>query len=154
MFRSQGQGTGQGPTDTREENQLATKLEEARQLLVKRLEEIDREREQLVAAITQLEGVVESKSAAASPARRSSRRSRGSTKPRRSNSSNGRRKRAPRGKREEQLLSSITAHPDFRVADHAREVGVKPQQLYPILNRLLEREAITKKDDKYVLKSA
>ena len=131
---------------------MATKLEEARQLLVKRLEEIDREREQLVAAITQLEGVVESKSASASPARRSSRRSRGASKPRRS--SNGRRKRAPRGKREEQLLSSITAHPDFRVADHAREVGVKPQQLYPILNRLLEREAITKQDDKYVLKGA
>ena len=48
--------------------------------------------------------------------------SRGAAKPRRS--SNGRRKRAPRGKREEQLLSSITAHPDFRGrSDRVRSVN-------------------------------
>ena len=67
---------------------------------------------------------------------------------------NGHRKRAPRGKREQQLLTSIGAHPEFRVADHAREVGVKPQQLYPILRRLSEKGAIVKKDSKYTLSAA
>ncbi len=64
-----------------------------------------------------------------------------------------RRKRAPRGEREKQLLSSIETHPDFRVSEHAREVGVSPQQLYPLLNRLVAKDAIEKKDNRYALKA-
>ena len=125
---------------------MATKLDEARRLLATRLQEIEEEREQLIATIAQLDRI----GAGAAPPRTPRKATRKSTASRRGRRS-GARKRAPRGKREEQLLSSISAHPDFRVADHAREVGVKPQQLYPILNRLKAENRITKKDDKYTV---
>jgi DNA-binding NtrC family response regulator len=128
------------------------KLEEARSLLEKRLAELDAERDQLTAAIKQLDGVITGSGNGSSsrPRRTQSRsRSNGSSTKR---SSGGSRKRARRGQREKQLLSSIEAHPDFRVSDHAREVGVSPQQLYPLLNRLVAKDAIVKKDSKYRLK--
>jgi len=131
---------------------MPTKLEQARDLLAKRLEELDGEREQLIAAITQLDGAAKGSSAAAPASKRrnpSSRRSSSKTTTR-----GTRRKRAPRGERESQLLASIEANPGYRVSDHAREVGVKPQQLYPILNRLKSEKKITKKDDKFVIASA
>jgi len=132
---------------------VASKLDEARKLLAKRLEEIDRERAQLVAALEQLEGLEESSPAAATSKR--STRARGRTRGSSSRkSSNGRRKRAPRGEREKQLLNSIGTNPGYRVSEHAREVGVKPQQLYPILNRLVTNDVITKKDDRYELKGS
>lgn len=130
---------------------MADKLSEAQSLLKKRLTEIDAEREQIIQAIEQLDGVMK-KSSAGSPtrARRTStnNRRRGHTKP-----SGGTRKRARRGEREKQLLSSIQANPDYRVSDHAREVGVSPQQLYPLLNRLVAKDVIVKKDRKYRLKA-
>jgi hypothetical protein len=46
------------------------------------------------------------------------------------------RKRAPRGQREKQLLASIKAHPDYKQADHASEIGVKPNQVYGLVNKL------------------
>ena len=131
---------------------MPTKLEQARDLLAKRLEELDGEREQLIAAIAQLDGAAKGSSAAAPASkRRSSSRRRSSSK---TTTRGTRRKRAPRGERESQLLASIEANPGYRVSDHAREVGVKPQQLYPILNRLKSENKITKKDDKFVLTSA
>ena len=131
---------------------MSTKLEQARDLLAKRLEELDGEREQLIAAIAQLDGAAKGSSAVA-PARktRSTSRRRSSSK---TTTRGTRRKRAPRGEREAQLLASIEANPGYRVSDHAREVGVKPQQLYPILNRLKSENKITKKDDKFVITSA
>ena len=131
---------------------MPTKLEQARDLLAKRLEELDGEREQLIAAIAQLDGAAKGSSAGSTaPKRRSSSRRRSSSK---TTTRGTRRKRAPRGERESQLLASIEANPGYRVSDHAREVGVKPQQLYPILNRLKSENKITKKDDKFVITSA
>jgi DNA-binding NtrC family response regulator len=129
---------------------MPTKLEQARDLLANRLEELDGEREQLVAAIAQLDKAAKGstlKPAARSSSRRS--RSNGASKTRTSRGT--RRKRAPRGERESQLISSIKSNPDFRVSEHARAVGVKPQQLYPILNRLSSEKRIVKKDDRYVI---
>ena len=131
---------------------MPTKLEQARDLLAKRLEELDGEREQLIAAIAQLDGAAGgSASAAKAPKRRGTSRRRSSSK---TTTRGTRRKRAPRGERESQLLASIETNPGYRVSEHARAVGVKPQQLYPILNRLKSENKITKKDDRFVIKSA
>ena len=131
---------------------MPTKLEQARDLLAKRLEELDGEREQLIAAISQLDGAAKGSSATApAPKRRSGSRRRASSK---TTTRGTRRKRAPRGERESQLLASIEANPGFRVSEHARAVGVKPQQLYPILNRLKSENRIAKKDDRFVIQSA
>jgi hypothetical protein len=126
---------------------MSDKLAEARSLLEKRLAEIDAERDQLNAAIKQLEAVA---GASSRVAPRSSRNSSSGTRRKRST---GSRKRARRGQREQELLSSIKSHPDYRVSDHARQVGVSPQQLYPLLNRLIAKDAIVKKDSKYQLKA-
>ncbi len=48
---------------------------------------------------------------------------------------------------------SIKSNPDYRVSEHAREVGVSPQQLYPLLGRLVEKDEIVKKDSKYAVKT-
>ena len=131
---------------------MPDKLEEARSLLEKRLAELDAEREQLTAAIKQLDGVMKgSGNGSTASSRRTSTRTRGSRNS--TKRSSGSRKRARRGQREKQLLSSIKANPDYRVSDHAREVGVSPQQLYPLLNRLVSKDAIVKKDSKYQLKA-
>jgi hypothetical protein len=130
---------------------MPTKLQQARDLLAKRLEELEEERGQLTAAIAQLDEAANgSGTGAATPKRRSGRR-RATAK---TTTRGTRRKRAPRGERESQLLASIEANPGYRVSEHAREVGVKPQQLYPILNRLTSEDKITKKDDRFVLKTA
>jgi DNA-binding NtrC family response regulator len=126
------------------------KLTEARALLETRLAELDSEREQLTAAIEQLDGVMKGSGNGSSARRRSSTRRGGSAK---RSSNGGSRKRARRGQREKQLLNSLKAHPDYRVSDHAREVGVSPQQLYPLLNRLVAKDAVVKKDNRYTLKA-
>lgn len=98
-------------------------------MLRERLEEIDRERGQLEQALTRLgAGAIR----AATPARR---RSRG-----------GSGRRAPRGRRREQVLDQIRAQPGAPIADLAKAIGVAPQQLYPIVHRLLASGAIVKRD--------
>ena len=132
---------------------MPTKLEEARSLLAKRLEEIDRERQQLLDAVAQLDTLIEDQASSTATAAKATvrrTRSRGASKTKRSG---GTRKRAPRGEREKQLLSSIKSNPDYRVSEHARQVGVSPQQLYPLLNRLVSKDAIVKKDNKYAVKA-
>jgi transcriptional regulator with GAF, ATPase, and Fis domain len=57
------------------------------------------------------------------------------------------RKRAPRGQREKQLLASIKKHPDYKQADHAREIGVKPSQVYGLVNRLSKDGKVKKSKD-------
>jgi predicted Rossmann fold nucleotide-binding protein DprA/Smf involved in DNA uptake len=116
---------------------MTDKLEDARKLLTDRIAELDAERDQLTKALERLQDV-------GTPARagRSAARSRGGVR-------RSRGKRAPRGEREKQLLASIKADPQRRVSDHARRIGVRPQQLYPILNRLIEQEKIEKAGGRY-----
>ena len=119
---------------------MLTKPEQARRLIEQRLAELDRERKQLQGAIAQLsrDGVGRVR-ASAPPAKRAK--------------ATAHAKRAGRGQREQQLLRSLKAHPDFRVADHARAMGVKPQQLYPILRRLSQRGTVAKNDGRYTVVS-
>jgi hypothetical protein len=119
---------------------MTDKLEDARKLLNDRIAELDAEREQLTKALERLQDV------GGSTPSRSRRRSSGSATRRRSGSG---RKRAPRGEREKQLLVSLKSHPDRRVSDHAREIGVRPQQLYPILNRLIKEDKVEKAGGRY-----
>ena len=57
------------------------------------------------------------------------------------------RKRAPRGQREKQLLASIKKHPDYKQSDHAREIGVKPNQVYGLVSRLSKDGKVKKSKD-------
>ncbi len=143
---------------------MTSKLDKARELLASRIEEIDQERSHLVSALDRLKDLGDGGNAAVTvadapaPAERSTRPSRSvrkkpgkGRKTSRTRHSSGKH-RAPRGQREAQLIESIKAHPGLRVSEYANQVGVKPQQLYPILDRLMERDMVEKQDRTYSLK--
>jgi transposase-like protein len=110
---------------------MSDHLEKAREILRQRIAELDEARERLVGALAELEGGsrrrVRSSSSSGAPSRRARRSS-----------------RARPGEREQQLLASIRSNPDHRVTDHAGELDISPQQLYPVLRRLEQKSQIEK----------
>lgn len=61
-------------------------------------------------------------------------------------------KRAPRGQREKQLLSSIQKNPNYKAADHAKAIGVTPNQVYGLVSKLTKEKKVKKdKDGKLVV---
>ena len=111
-------------------------IDRARALIESRLEELDRERDQLRDALAHLDG---------SPARRR----RGPGRPRGPSG-----KRAGRGQRQAEFLSRLEASPGASVPELAREMGVQPQQLYAIARRLIASGTIVKRDGTYTVTSA
>jgi predicted Rossmann fold nucleotide-binding protein DprA/Smf involved in DNA uptake len=102
-------------------------IDRARALIESRLEQLELERARLREALGHL---------GPRPARRPARRARS--------------KRAGRGQRQAQFLELVAAKPGAPVAELAREMGVRPQQLYAIARRLTESGAIAKRDGGYV----
>lgn len=106
-------------------------IDKARSVIEDRLKDIRKEERRLEQALRHLVGRDEAKSRTG--------RAKGSTA--RS------RKRAPRGKREKQLLASVKAHPNYKQADHAREIGVKPNQVYGLVSKLSKDGKVKKSKD-------
>lgn len=52
--------------------------------------------------------------------------------------------RAPRGKRQSQLLASIEKHPDYKPGQHAKAMKVSPNQVYGLARKLQEDGKISK----------
>lgn len=108
-------------------------IDRARHAIEDRLKDIREEERRLEQALKHLVG--------RDGAKPKSRRAKSSTVHRRT------RKRAPRGQREKQLLDSIRKHPDYKQADHAREIGVEPNQVYGLVNRLSKDGRVKKSKD-------
>lgn len=53
-------------------------------------------------------------------------------------------KRAPRGERQRQLLTSIENHPDYKPSEHAKAMKVSPNQVYALARKLHDEGKITK----------
>jgi predicted Rossmann fold nucleotide-binding protein DprA/Smf involved in DNA uptake len=123
---------------------MSSKLESAQQLIVERIAELDEEREQLLKVLERLNDTAAPKPGSAGSNNQVARLSRG-------RGSSGR--RARRGQRERELLASIEADSSRRVSDHARQIGVSPQQLYPIIKRLTEQQRLEKVEGRYRLKA-
>ena len=111
-------------------------IDRARALIESRLEQLERERDQLREALAHLCGS-------------SARRRRGPGRPR-GRSGN----RARRGQRQAEFLSKLKASPGATVPEIAREMGVQPQQLYAIARRLIASGEIVKRDGSYAVTSA
>ena len=111
-------------------------VDRARALIESRLEQLDRERDQLREALAHLGGS-------------SVRRRRGPGRPRGRSG-----KRAGRGQRQAEFLSKLKANPGASIPELAREMGVQPQQLYAIARRLIASGAIAKRGGSYVVTSA
>lgn len=58
-------------------------------------------------------------------------------------------KRARPGEREAQLLASMKKSPSKSVAEHAASIGISAQQAYPLLKRLQSAGKVAKSKDGY-----
>jgi hypothetical protein len=117
-------------------------LEEARGLITTRIAELDTERAKLVAALSSLSAVSHG-SGSSKPANRSN-----------GKSTRRRAKRAARGQRQVEFLSALESRPGASMAEIARRMGVRPQQLYPIARRLVGDGLIVKAETGYAAASS
>lgn len=132
-------------------------IDDVRQLIETRLAEIQAETRELEGALSGLrEGT------ARRPGRRGPKRKRTTTEtaisatraptrrpaPRRKNA-----KRAPRGRRREQLLAAIEASPGARPSELAKTIGIRPTQVSVLIARARADKLIVKSGKGYSLKS-
>jgi sugar-specific transcriptional regulator TrmB len=122
-------------------------LDEARELIQKRLADLDGERKRLERALAELGG----KAVAAAPGRRGPGRPRGSSNASKSASASApasaprRRRRRKGGTRADQAVDLITSQPGISASDVAKTMKIKPNYLYRVLGDL-EKEGRVKKD--------
>jgi DNA-binding IclR family transcriptional regulator len=113
-------------------------LNEARDLVQKRLAELDEERKRLERALAELGGKA---------TRRAPGRPRGSKSTSRTSTTSSPRKRRKRrgGTRADQAVSLIKGAPGISASDVAKQMKIKPNYLYRVLGDL-EKEGRVKKD--------
>ena len=112
-------------------------IEKAADVIKERLAELEEERKRLEKALSSLKGERRGPGRTRGPAGRSKSKA-GARKSR---------KRAKRGEREAQLAASITANPNYKPADHAREIGVSPNQVYGLVTKMTKAGTVTKSKD-------
>jgi sugar-specific transcriptional regulator TrmB len=110
-------------------------LDEARQLVQKRLADLDEERKRLERALAELGGKA--------TGRRSPGRPRGSS--RKAATSTPRRRKRRGGTRADQAVQLIEQQPGISASDVAKTMKIKPNYLYRVLGDL-EKEGRVKKD--------
>ena len=121
-------------------------LDEARQLVERRLADLDEERRRLERALAELGG----KAAKRSPGRpRGSATTTSTTKASSGRASSGgapkKRRRRKGGTRADQAVDLITSQPGISASDVAKTMKIKPNYLYRVLGDL-EKEGRVKKD--------
>jgi sugar-specific transcriptional regulator TrmB len=118
-------------------------LDEARELVQKRLADLDEERSRLERALAELGG----KTAKRSPGRpRGSKSSSTSSTSSSSKAATPRKRRKRRGgTRADQAVDLITSQPGISASDVAKTMKIKPNYLYRVLGDL-EKEGRVKKD--------
>jgi sugar-specific transcriptional regulator TrmB len=112
-------------------------LDEARQLVERRLADLDEERRRLERALAELGG----------KAKRSPGRPRGSASTAKASTGGAPKKRRRRkgGTRADQAVDLITSQPGISASDVAKTMKIKPNYLYRVLGDL-EKEGRVKKD--------
>jgi len=117
-------------------------LDEARELVERRLADLDEERRRLERALAELGG-----KAKRSPGRPRGSASKASTKVSGASSSGAPKKRRRRrgGTRGDQAVELITSQPGISASDVAKTMKIKPNYLYRVLGDL-EKEGRVKKD--------
>ncbi len=110
-------------------------VQQAKELLEKRLAELDAERKQVQHALSSLGTRLGRRSGSAGSTRRTTARRR----------SGG--KRARRGQREAEFLEQVKDAPGAKISEIAKTMGVAPQQLYPIARRLSDSGQVSRQGD-------
>jgi DNA invertase Pin-like site-specific DNA recombinase len=117
-------------------------LDEARDLVVKRLAELDDERRRLERALTELGGK------AARKAGRRPGRPKGSPT-RKSTAKKGRRRKRRGGTRADQAVTLIKQNPGITASEIAKSMKIKPNYLYRVLSDLEKQKRVKKKGRTY-----
>lgn len=117
-------------------------LDEARDLVVKRLAELDDERRRLERALTELGGK------AARKAGRRPGRPKGSTTTK-STAKKGRRRKRRGGTRADQAVALIKQNPGITASEIAKSMKIKPNYLYRVLSDLEKQKRVKKKGRTY-----
>jgi cell division septum initiation protein DivIVA len=120
-------------------------LDEARDLVTKRLAELDDERKRLERALAELGGKVAKK------AGRRPGRPRGSTskKTAAAKKSPGRRRKRRGGTRADQAVTLIKQNPGITASEIAKQMKIKPNYLYRVLSDLEKQKRVKKKGRTY-----
>lgn len=118
-------------------------LDEARELVTKRLAELDDERKRLERALAELGGKATARGR--SGGRRPGRPRGSSTKAK----SRGTRRRRKGGTRADQAVSLVTDKPGISASEIARTMKIKPNYLYRVLGDLEKEKRVSKKGRQY-----
>lgn len=123
-------------------------LDEARDLVTKRLSELDDERKRLERALAELGGK------AAKKAGRRPGRPRGSTKkkaaaPKAAKKGPRRRRKRRGGTRADQAVTLIQQNPGITASEIAKQMKIKPNYLYRVLSDLEKQKKVKKKGRTY-----
>jgi hypothetical protein len=133
---------------------LPNPIDDARNLIQARLDDLDSEAKQLERALASL-GEGSGRSRRPGRPRKDTAATSTSPKPKPKRRAPRRRKatkRAPRGQRREQLLAAIDAGPGSRPSELAKTMKVKPTQVHALLAKLLAEKLIVKRGGGYALK--
>jgi DNA invertase Pin-like site-specific DNA recombinase len=118
-------------------------LDEARDLVTKRLGELDDERKRLERALAELGGK------AARKAGRRPGRPKGSTSKRSTAAKKGRRRKRRGGTRADQAVALIKQNPGITASEIAKSMKIKPNYLYRVLSDLEKQKRVKKKGRTY-----
>ena len=121
-------------------------LDEARDLVTKRLGELDDERRRLERALAELGGK------AARKARKAGRRPgrpKGSTAKKTTAAKKGRRRKRRGGTRADQAVALIKQNPGITASEIAKSMKIKPNYLYRVLSDLEKQKRVKKKGRTY-----
>lgn len=116
-------------------------LDEARDLLKKRLGELDEERKRLERALAELGG----------KATTTARTGRGPGRPRGSGAKGGapKKRRRRKGTRADQAVSLVEGSPGISASDIAKQMKIKPNYLYRVLGDMEKEGRVKKKGRQY-----
>ncbi len=120
---------------------ISSVIDEARELLEKRLGELDEERKRVEKALTNLVG-------SATPGRRGPGRPKGSTNKKAAGAPRRRRGRRG-GTRADQAVNLIEANPGITASEIAKTMKIKPNYLYRVLGDLEKERRVKKKGRQY-----
>ena len=115
-------------------------LDEARDLVKKRLAELDDERKRLERALAELGGKVTGRSSGRGPGR-----------PRGSGAKSGgtKKRRRRKGTRADQAVALVEGSPGISASDIAKQMKIKPNYLYRVLGDMEKEGRVKKKGRQY-----
>jgi len=121
---------------------ISNALDEARDLVTKRLAELDDERKRLERALVELGG-----KATRRPGRPKGSASKASAAPKKKSTRRRRRRRG--GTRADQAVELIKQNPGITASDIAKSMKIKPNYLYRVLSDLEKQKRVKKKGRTY-----